>query len=87
MNATLIAQAKEIRDNGSIVEVVVWELAEPLPPCTHLYKYRLFFGLPGECFVRYGNERGKGDHRHWMASSPTTPSSRWTNCWPIPSVT
>ncbi len=64
MKAALIAQAKEVRDDGSIVEIVVWELAEPLPPCTHSYKYRLFFGLAGECFVRYDNERGKGDHLH-----------------------
>lgn len=64
MNATLLAQAKEVRDDGSIVEIVVWELPEPLPPCAHRYKYRLFFGLPGDCFVRYDNERGKGDHRH-----------------------
>ena len=64
MKAALIAQAKEVRDDGSIVEIVVWELAEPLPPCAHAYKYRLFFGTPGECFVRYDNERGKGDHRH-----------------------
>ncbi len=64
MKAALIAQAKEIRDDGSIVEIVVWELAAPLPPCAHSYKYRLFFGTSGECFVRYDNERGKGDHRH-----------------------
>ncbi|MCK9389297.1 MAG: DUF6516 family protein [Sulfuritalea sp.] len=57
MVATLIAQAKEVHDDGSIVEIVVWELAEPLPPCTHRYKYRLFFGVPGECLVRYDNER------------------------------
>lgn len=62
--AALIAQAKEIRDDGSIVEIVIWELSEPLPPCTHIYKYRLFFGQAGECFVRYDNERGRGDHRH-----------------------
>ncbi len=24
----------------------------------------MFFGFPGECQVRYDNERGKGDHRH-----------------------
>lgn len=64
MKATLIAQAKEVRDDGSIIEIVVWELAQPLPPCDHHYKYRLFFGASGECFVRYDNERGKGDHRH-----------------------
>ena len=64
VKAELIAQVKGVRDDGSIVEIVVWELAAPLPSCTHPYKYRLFFGLPGECFVRYDNERGKGDHRH-----------------------
>ena len=64
MKAALIARAKEVRDDGSIVEIVVWELAEPLPPCAHPYKYRLFFGLAGDCFVGYANELGKGDHRH-----------------------
>lgn len=64
MNAALLAQAKEVRDDGTIVEIAVWALDEPLPPCAHSYKYRLFFGRPGECFVRYDNERGKGDHRH-----------------------
>ena len=64
MKAKLIAHAKEIRDDGSIVEIIVWELAEPLLPCTHLYKYRLYFGRNGDCFVRYDYERSKGDHRH-----------------------
>jgi hypothetical protein len=64
MNARPIVQAKEIRDDGSIVEIVIWELAAPLPPCRHHYKYRLFYGMPGACRVRYDNERGKGDHRH-----------------------
>ena len=48
-----------------MVEIVVWRIAEPLNPCTHLYKYRLYFGAGGQCRVRYDNERGKGDHRHF----------------------
>lgn len=64
MDAEPIARAKEVRDDGSIVEIVVWRLAAPLSPCTHRYKYRLYFGRGGECRVRYDNERGKGDHRH-----------------------
>lgn len=64
MEAVLLARAKEIRDDGSIVEIVVWELPEPLPPSQHRYKYRLYFGVAGVCRVRYDNERGKGDHRH-----------------------
>lgn len=64
MSAQLIARAKEVRDDGSVVEIVVWRLPQPLPPCTHMYKYRLYFGSDGHCRVRYDNERGKGDHRH-----------------------
>ncbi len=63
MKATLLAHSKELRDDGSIVEVVIWELPTPLPPCEHRYKYRLFYGWPGRGIVRYDNERGKGDHR------------------------
>lgn len=80
MKAELITQTKEIRNDGSIVEIVVWELAEPLPPCAHSYKYRLFFGTPGECFVRYDNERGKGDHRHTGGTSRPTTSPISTPC-------
>jgi hypothetical protein len=64
MSARLISKAKEIRDDGSIVEIVVWEIPEPLLPCTHLYKYRLYYGAAGVDRVRYDNELGKGDHRH-----------------------
>lgn len=32
MAAVLLARAKEVRDDGSIVEIVIWELLEPLPP-------------------------------------------------------
>ena len=64
MNAEPIVRAKEVRDDGSVVEIVVWRLAQPLSPCVHPYKYRLYFGASGKCRVRYDNERGKGDHRH-----------------------
>ena len=59
-----IVKAKEVRDDGSVVEIVVWRLTQPLAPCQHSYKYRLYFGAGGYCRVRYDNERGKGDHRH-----------------------
>ena len=52
-------------DDGTLVEVVIWELPDSLPPCEHRFKYRLFYGRPGEERVRYDNERGKGDHRHF----------------------
>ena len=71
VKATPLARSKEVRDDGTIVEIVVWELPKPVPPCVHYFKYRLFYGLPGQERVRYDNERGKGDHRH-VAGSETS---------------
>jgi hypothetical protein len=63
-SANLIAKAKEVQDDGATIEIVVWQVPQPLAPCTHTYKYRLYFGKGGQCRIRYDNERGKGDHRH-----------------------
>jgi hypothetical protein len=65
MQATLIAHTKkEVRDDGAIVEIVIWSLPEPLPPSVHHYTYRLYYGQGGVGRMRYDNERGKDDHRH-----------------------
>ena len=64
MDAVPLACAKEVRDDGSIIEIVIWQLSEPLPPSAHIFKYRLYFGAGGISRVRYDNERGKGDHSH-----------------------
>ena len=64
MKATLLARTKEVRDDGAIVEVVIWRLPAALEPSSHLFKYRLYYGRAGIDYVRYDNERGKGDHRH-----------------------
>jgi hypothetical protein len=31
----------------------------------HRFKYRLAYVVLGECVLRYDNELGKGDHRHF----------------------
>ncbi|WP_411172607.1 DUF6516 family protein [Nitrosomonas sp. Is24] len=31
----------------------------------HSFKYRLAYVVNGKCVLRYDNEAGKGDHRHW----------------------
>lgn len=64
MEARPLTRRKSIREDGSIVEIVIWRLPEPLPPCVYPYKYRLAYVVDGVCVVRYDNERGKGDHRH-----------------------
>ena len=62
--AVLILHEKIVRDDGAIVELVVWQLPLATPDRPHAVKYRLFFGRGGKCLVRYDNESGKGDHRH-----------------------
>lgn len=49
---------------GGIIEMVVWQVPEPVPPSEHHFKYRLVFARDGVRLVGYDNERGKGDHRH-----------------------
>jgi hypothetical protein len=38
MKALPPARSKEVRDDGTIIEVVIWDLREPLPPCVHRFK-------------------------------------------------
>jgi len=64
MPSVLVVKVKEVRDDGSIVEAVVWRLDRPVPPCIHRYKYRLYYGTAEGCRIRYDNEFGKGDHKH-----------------------
>ncbi len=41
------------------------KLPHPVSGSLHGYKYRLAFVVKGACVLRYDNEAGKGDHRHW----------------------
>ncbi len=49
----------------AFAELVLWQLPAPLAGSTHAYKYRLAYVVEGVCVVRYDNESGKGDHRHF----------------------
>lgn len=49
----------------AFAELVLWRLPAPLPGSTHTYKYRLAYVVDGVCVLRYDNESGKGDHRHF----------------------
>ena len=65
--ATLIFQAKKIYPDGSIKEMVIWQLPGRSTERPHGLKYRLYYGTAdGTCMVRYDNETGKGDHRHFF---------------------
>lgn len=64
MKAELLQRDRFDFDDGSFVEMVIWRVPKPVKGSTHPYKYRLFFGRPGERIVGYDNEYSKGDHRH-----------------------
>jgi len=49
----------------SFAGLVLWQLPTPLPGSVHAYKYRLAYVVNGVCVLRYDNQSGKGDHRHF----------------------
>lgn len=46
-------------------DLVIWRFPQPLPGSKHAFKYRLAYVVNEICVLRYDNEIGKGDHRHW----------------------
>ncbi|HYG90678.1 MAG TPA: DUF6516 family protein [Azospirillum sp.] len=62
--AVKILSEKRVLPDGYIMDITVWGVLTPVPPCAHPFKYSLFFGRPGERLIAYDNERGKGDHKH-----------------------
>ena len=66
MKATLVLHEK-FRHGAGTVELLVWEVPEPVPPTMHGFKYRLTYVVDGARIVGYDNERGKGDHKHLRA--------------------
>ena len=67
----MLVDEKTVFEDGSILEIRIWSVPEPVPPTTHGYKYALFYGRPGERLVGFDNERGKGDHRHVLGVETT----------------
>jgi hypothetical protein len=69
VKAELLFHQRIDYDDGSIVEMVLWRVPEPIPPSTHDVKYSLFYGRPGIREVGYDYERGKGDPRHFRCAA------------------
>lgn len=64
MKAQRIFYDKALLPDGSIVEMVIWQLPKSSSQRPHGLKYRLYYGKDNERVVGYDNERGKGDHKH-----------------------
>jgi hypothetical protein len=68
MKATLLLRRRIALSPNEFAELVLWQVPQPVKGSAHSYKYRLAFVVAGQCVVRYDNEAGKGDHRHYGQS-------------------
>ena len=65
MKAALVARTRIVYAENAFAELVLWKVPLPVSGSTHAFKYRLAYVVDGVCVVRYDNEVGKGDHRHF----------------------
>lgn len=65
MKATLVLRRRETLPDAIVIEMVIWQLPVDTSDRPHRFKYRLQAHRGGRTLVRYDNEAGKGDHRHY----------------------
>jgi hypothetical protein len=67
MKATLMARTRIVYSARAFAELVLWRVPASVHGSDHGFKYRLAYVVDTVCVVRYDNEVGKGDHRHFGA--------------------
>ena len=72
----------------AFAELVLWQVPSPVAGSVHRFKYRLVWVVSGACVVRYDNEAGKGDHRHFSGKESAyafkTPDKLMApECWTV----
>ena len=65
MKAVELVRTRIIYSESAFAELVLWRLPKPIEGSSHGFKYRLAYVVRGRCVLRYDNEAGKGDHRHF----------------------
>jgi hypothetical protein len=65
MKAVELVHARITFSETAFAELALWRVATPVRGSTHEFKYRLAYVVDGVCVLRYDNEVGKGDHRHF----------------------
>jgi hypothetical protein len=65
MKAAELLRTRIIYSEEAFTELILWQLPKPVEGSTHGFKYRLAYVVRGDCDLRYDNEVGKGDHRHF----------------------
>ena len=67
MKAAELFRTRIVYTAHAVAEMVLGRVPGPAKGSLHEYKYRLAYVVKGICVVRYDNEAGKGDHRHFGA--------------------
>jgi len=65
MKAVELVRTRVTFAEAAFAELVLWQVPKPIAGSAHRFKYRLAYVVDGACVVRYDNEVGKGDHRHF----------------------
>jgi hypothetical protein len=65
MQAVALVHTRIVYSDTAFAELVLWRVPKPVVGSVHLFKYRLAYVVDGVCVIRYDNETGKGDHRHF----------------------
>lgn len=65
MKAVELVRTRIAYSDIAFAELVLWRIPKPVTGSTHEFKYRLAYVVNDECVIRYDNETGKGDHRHY----------------------
>jgi hypothetical protein len=63
--AELLIDERHVLDARAFVEMIVWRLPRSARGSRHSFKYRLALVVDEVCVLRYDNESGKVDHRHF----------------------
>jgi len=71
MKAESLLDERYVLGEDAFVELVIWRLPQASRGSRHQFKYRLALVVRGECVLRYDNEAGKGDHRHFRGKEET----------------
>ena len=71
MKALQLVRTRITYSEAAFAELVLWQLPKPLAGSAHSFKYRLAYVVHGQCVLRYDNEVGKGDHRHFGGKEST----------------
>lgn len=65
MKAARLVRTRIIYAENAFAELVLWKVSAPVSGSRHNLKYRLAYAVDGIRVLRYDNEVGKGDHRHY----------------------